>query len=67
MLTLAPIRPQTDIESLMNAGIDEAYIGFEDEVWKSRFGNVDCLNRMSNFGNIANFDSIEQIKEICSK
>lgn len=65
MKVLMPINPESDIDALIENGMGEGYIGFEDSVWRKNFGEIDCINRMSNFGSKANFRSIQDVKKIC--
>ena len=65
MAVLVPLNSAEALPRLAEAGVDEIYVGFHDEVWEERFGGAE-LNRMSGFGREANpfdFDQMcEQLK-----
>lgn len=71
MKILVPLTRKEYIDSYIDVGADEFYMGFYDENWNDRFGKYSDINRMSGFGRIANPYSfaklVEVIKEVKSK
>lgn len=71
MKILVPLSKCEYIDSYIQAGADEFYMGFYDDKWSMVFGNYSDINRMSGFGKRANPYSFEEmvdvIKEIKSK
>lgn len=64
MNIMAPLSSINDLSSLIEAGADEFYFGFNDFVWLSSFGKYAELNRMSSFGDKASFPSVEVAVEV---
>ena len=52
------------IDSYIEAGADELYMGFYDEKWSQKFGAYADINRMSGFNKRANPYSFEEILEV---
>lgn len=61
MNILVPLKDENQIESYVNAGADELYVGFYDNEWEKKFGIYADLNRMSALKNKANVHSIDTI------
>lgn len=64
MKILVPLSKIEYIDSYIEAGADELYLGFYDERWTAVFGDYSDINRMSGFGKRANPYSFEQILEV---
>ena len=65
MHILMPMRPNSDPNLLHEASADEFYAGFMDRGWDKHHripGND--LNRMSGFGRISNYGSLEQLQDV---
>lgn len=64
MAALVPLNNVDALERLLDAGVEEVYVGFHDDAWNTRFGAAE-LNRMSGFGYEANpFDFETMCKQI---
>lgn len=57
MRIIVPAADLAQICKLCDAGADDIYIGFFDEMWSRKFGVFSELNRMSSFGAKANIAS----------
>lgn len=65
MHILMPMRPNVDPNTLFEEGADEFYAGFMDERWERHHGDSNTdLNRMSGFGKISNFESLERLEKV---
>ena len=65
MNILVPLNRTDAINPLIDAGADEFYFGFRDDLWTKAFGHSD-LNRMSSFGMHANTFSFEDALAVIS-
>lgn len=52
-----PFRPGADVETMVESGANEVYMGYISEEWNLRFGHERDLNRMYGFGGQANFSN----------
>lgn len=57
MRIIVPASKVDVIPILCDAGADDIYVGFDDEVWSRKFGIFSEINRMSSFGKKANISS----------
>lgn len=64
MKILIPLSKKEYIDSYVEAGADELYMGFYDIEWSKRFGEYADINRMSGFGKRANPYSFEEILDV---
>lgn len=64
MKILIPLSKKEYIDSYVEAGADELYMGFYDVEWNKRFGEYADINRMSGFGKRANPYSFEEILDV---
>lgn len=60
MRILVPLTNPDYIDSFISAGADEFYLGFCDSKWCEQYGSFEEINRMSSFGERANFSSPEK-------
>lgn len=70
MKILTPLNDLDHLDTLIDAGAGEFYIGFHDPAWETAFGQYADINRMSGFGQAANqynFKEILHIAEIASQ
>ncbi len=61
---LVPLNNKVRLPELLEAGVDEFYMGFYDEAWTETFGKYSEINRMSGFGKSANPYSLQEMLEI---
>lgn len=61
MKIMVPLNDSAYLEKYVEAGADEFYIGFQDDGWKSAFGELSDMNRMSGFEEKANQTELEHI------
>ncbi len=61
---LVPLNNRLCIAEMVEAGVDEFYMGFHDDAWTDAFGEFSEINRMSGFGKLANPYSLEETLEI---
>ncbi len=61
---LVPFNNREKLKDLVEAGVDEFYMGFNDESWNDCLGEYAEINRMSGFGVLANPYSFDQLFEI---
>ena len=61
---LVPLNNKMRLPEMVDAGVDEFYMGFHDQNWKDSFGEFSEINRMSGFGYAANPYSLEELLEI---
>lgn len=67
MKILVPLSRMEYIDSYIQAGADELYLGFYDDEWNKRFGMYSDINRMSGFSKRANPYSFQQILQIIER
>lgn len=61
---LVPLNNKLRLPEMVEAGVDEFYMGFYDQNWTDSFGEFSEINRMSGFGYAANPYSLEELLEI---
>lgn len=61
---LAPLNNRNYIQELVEAGVDEFYMGFYDPEWEEEFGDFAEINRMSGFKRYANPYNFEEVLDI---
>lgn len=64
MKILVPLSKTEYIDSYIQAGADELYLGFHDEEWTKTFGDYADINRMSGFKERANPYTFHQMLQL---
>jgi len=61
---LVPLNNKLRLAELVEAGVDEFYMGFYDNAWTDTLGEYSEINRMSGFGTKANPYNLEEMLEL---
>lgn len=67
MEILVPLNNAAFLDSYIEAGAKEFYLGFYDEEWSRKFGEYSDINRMSGFKKKANMNTIEDVLRIIDR
>lgn len=67
MEILVPLNNASYLNSYIDAGAKEFYLGFYDEEWSRNFGEYSDINRMSGFKKKANMNTVEDVLRIIDR
>lgn len=67
MNVLVPVNDRAALPRYVRAGGREFYMGFHDDAWHERFGDLADLNRMTGFQRLANPYSFDEVLSIADE